>query len=253
MSYLRDQHWATSDPFLRGTQAAQLCTLMSMTHGQMWPWMEGGAMLLRRTLYPTFGSWEYCGISTPAEGTIRQYDGFVHAPSQAYQYTAVRLLGNGFVSTMARPIRLDFDDEGALILPLLPAPPRDLAVTTLSGGRFRVTWSYDALGQGGYPHDFQVFEGEDAGSIDYDTPLVDSITGLNHVRYLAGRSHFAFTTAAFAHGSDHVLAVRGRNSEAVAEQNTQHGGVVIARSTAPSGADAPREGIVSAASGRPGS
>lgn len=117
MSYVVDQHLVTTDPFLRGTGAVSMSLFMPLTHGRLFPWFMGGALLLRRTLYPTPGLWSYCGVAIPGEPTIAHYDGFTHQPDQAYHYTAVRSLGNGFVSFMALPVRLDFDAQGDLITP----------------------------------------------------------------------------------------------------------------------------------------
>ena len=144
-------------------------------------------------------------------------------------------MGNGFISRLCEPVRVDFDSLADLITPALPLFPQQLAATPQAGGKFSVTWIYDPYGQGGFPADFQVFEGATAATVDYNTPLVDSVTGLSAVPFDGGAG-FRFTTQAYADGSDHVFAARARNSNGVAELNTYTSRTARAIATAPADA-----------------
>lgn len=244
MSYLVDHHLAVSDPFRRAHSAAQLGLLMNLTGGFTFPWRAGGVALLRRALYPTPTAWVYCGFAPLSATTIKNFPGMTHTVSQAYEYVAVRILGNGFISPASEPVRVDFDGAGDLITPRLPAQPLNLSLEILAGGKFRVSFIYDPYGQGAPPKDFQVFAGATGPTIDYGTPLVDSETGLDHVLAASPRRAFIFTTAAFANGTPHAFAVRARNSGGGAELNTVTTNAGIARSVTPVDAAAPERAHV---------
>lgn len=232
MSYLVDHHMAVSDPFRRGDRAPHAGLMMNLTRG-VFPWTAGGVALLRRELYPAAHNWTYCGLAIGADTTIKNYPGMTHSINQAYQYAAVVILGNGMISTMSEPVRLDFDGVGALITPSLPNPPAHLCAVALAGGAARVDWCYDAYGHGGYPADFQVFEGASPATVNYGVPMVDAITGLTVVAFDGSRLVYTFTTSAFADGTPHVFAVRGRNSGGVSELNTNASEIVTAASAGP--------------------
>lgn len=195
--------------------------------------------MLRRELYPDVHEWDYCGIAMGADATLKNFASFGHAANQAYQYAAVAVLGNGFISQICEAVRLDFDAGRVLIQPLLPIYPINVTAAQLAGGKFRITWEYEPYGQGGFPKDFQVFEGASAGSVDYNAPLTDSATGLNIAAYSAGRRVYSFTTAAFSNQTPHVFGVRGRNANGVAEKNTYTTASKLAKVTAPIAAAAP--------------
>lgn len=238
MSYLIDHHLAVADPFGEGDSAAHLGLMMHLTGGFVFPWTDGGVALIRRELYPEPGVWEYCGIATSEETQIKNYPGFSHQADQAYQYAAVAFVGNGMVSQICDPIRLEFDSNGDLISPMMPAAPISLVAEPIAGGKFRIVWEYDPIGHGAFPKDFQVFEGSDAAGIDYQTPLTDSVTGLSAVPCTHERI-YSFTTPAYGDRTPHVFAVRARNSGAVAEQNTTASRKKLARLTPPVSAPAP--------------
>ena len=214
--------------------------MMNLTRGREFPWRDGGVALLRRALYPDLGEWTYCGLAMGADTQIANYPGMTHSASQGYQYAAVQILGNGMVSAMCQPVRVDFDAEGDRITPGLPIFPINLAAAAIAGGKFRMVWEYDPFGQGADPADFQVFEGGDAESVDYETPLTDSETGLTTVPFVGTRRVFQFTTGAYDNHTAHVFGVRGRNVNEVAERNTYTTASKRARATAPTAAGSPQ-------------
>ena len=220
MSYLTEHHQAVCDPFVEGDSAAQLGLMMNLTAGFEFPWREGGVALMRRELYPVVAPWEYCGIAVAGEDQVSNYADMGHLPGQAYQYAAVTFLGNGMISAVCEPVRLDFDDGGDLIEPGLPMFPTHLVATVLAAGRFGIEWGYDSFGQRVWPKDFQVFEGAAAETVDYENPLTDPVTGLSAVPYIPRTLRYAFTTPAFDDGSEHVFGVRARNVNDLAELNT---------------------------------
>lgn len=244
MSYLVDQHKILTDPFLCGDTATQLGLMMNLTKGFMFPWRDGGVALARRALYPDVHAWQYCGLATGAATQIKNYPGFGHSADQAYQYVAVSFLGNGMISQMSTPVRLDFDGAGDLISPGLPNFPINALAEPLAGGKFKVRWEYETYGQGTVPTDFQVFEGVDPGSVDYNTPLTDSVTGLTSVNYVGRTRVYSFTTPAYGDLTSHVFAVRARNATPVAETNTYTTASKRARVAVPADAAAAERLIV---------
>ncbi len=211
-----------------------------LTEGMVFPYPAGGVLLLRRPLYPTTGAWRYCGFARPGETTIKNGRGFSHDADQAYQYTAVVVLGNGFISELCVPVRVDFDSGGSRATAQLPMFPLNLAATPIAAGKFRLLFEYDSFGQGAYPKDFQAFRGVDPASVDYGTPLVDSVTGLSTVAFAAGRRRYTFTTAAYGDGTTSVFSVRARNAIGATELNTYTSAAKIAQAAAPPAA-APTE------------
>lgn len=83
-----------------------------------------------------------------------------------------------------------------------------------------MSWEYDPRRQGAWPADFQVFAGPDAGSVDYNAPLTDSLTGLNATPVIGARRGYEITSGAFADGTQRVFVVRARNAAGTAEKNT---------------------------------
>lgn len=240
MSYLLDHHLAVVDPFRLGFSSAPLLgLLMPIPRGCSFPWRDGAVALLRRPLYPDVGEWVYCGLALGDATTLKNFPGMGHSADQAYQYTAVVILGNGMISTMFEPTRVDFDGAKALITPRLPTFPVHQSAKAIDSGKYAIVWEYAPEGQGGFPTDFQVFEGSDPGSVDYNTPLTDSQTGLDVVTYSGGRRIFTFTTAAYSDLTAHVFGVRARNVNGVAEKNTYTTTSQRARAAAPVAAAAP--------------
>ena len=140
---------------------------------------------------------------------------------------------------MHEPVRLDFDDGGDLISPGLPMFPQNVIAIPLAAGKYRVLFEYESYGQSVFPTNFQVFEGADAESVDYETPLTDSVTSLSYVPYVGNRRLYWLTTAAYDNLSSHVFSVRARNVTPVAELNTYTSEAQTARVTAPAAAAAP--------------
>jgi len=121
MSYLLDHFLVGSDPFGQGLCSdAQLGMGLWAMNGMHFPMLDGAVLLLRRRLYPDVGEWMCCGMAGPDATTISNGVGFSHAADEAFQYTTARALGNGYLSELAEPIRVDFDAQGDRITPALP-------------------------------------------------------------------------------------------------------------------------------------
>ena len=235
MSQLLDQFERTIDPFLLGYSRVEMLGLgLPASDGLEFPYVAGGVILRRRRLYPTIGEWTYCGFARPNESTITSMLGYGHEANMAYEYAAAQVLGNGYAGEFSEPARLDFDASGNLITARLPNSPLRVVAEPIAGAKYALSWEYDSFGQGVGPVDFQVFEGADAGSVNYAAPLTDSVTGFAYVLVIGNRRRYEFTTGAFSDGSSHVFAVRARNATPTAEKNTFTSRPKTARSTAAS-------------------
>jgi len=216
-----EEYNRSAEPLLRGWGGYDFaCMGFAVSGGHRFPWPEGCYVLRRRRIYPDVGEWTLCGTAPLDATSIKNGPGFDHQADMAYQYEVATVFGNGQASAFCEPVRVDFDGSVQLIDPL-PMFPRNLRARPIAGGQFLVTWDYDPYGHGAWPKDFQVFGGPDAGSIDYNTPLTDSVSGLAYVPVYGAQRRFEFTTAAFANGTVKVFGVRARNAAAVAEKNTR--------------------------------
>jgi len=222
----------TRDPFLRGDLAVDQRSLgYGLTHGRRFPLKSGAVALLRRALYPVPDEWHYCGLAWLDDTSINNRAAYGHGANTAWQYTAMRIHGNGYAAPTIAPIRLDFDGAGAIITPLLPLWPILLTAKPIATGEFKISWGYNAWGQGGEPKDFVIYEGPDEDNIDYQTPL-------GTVAFRAGRDTFTFeTSGSYGEGTAHAFAVRTRSLGDVAEQNTYTTAAIKAMVTAPAAAE----------------
>lgn len=238
MSYKLDHFKRNMDPYLSGlSNHAQIALGYALTGGLVFPFAGGCIVLARRRLYPTVGPWSYCGWARLNSSTIEQYRGFDHGVNTAWQYASARALGNGFVSDLSEPVRVDFDGAAARINPPLPNFPTQVSVETIAAGKFTVRWEYDPYGQGAFPTDFQVFKGT-SSSVDYNTPIVDQASGANVIPARIGVRGYALTTPAYSDGTQHWFGVRARSSAAVAEKNTFVVGPFTAKASGPATATA---------------
>ena len=235
MSYLGDHFKLNRDPFGGYSNATAMALAYGLTAGFVFPFRAGLVLLLRRRLYPTVSAWRFAGMARVNTATVTNWASWPHENDSAFQYAVCKVLGNGFMSEITEPVRMDFDGSGARIVPALPMFPVNVVATAIAGGKFVVSWEYDPFGQGAVPTDFQVFEGT-TPSLAYGSPLTDSVTGLNVVAYSPLRRVYSFTTAAFGDGTTHYFGVRARSSAAVAEKNTFATPAAVARSVGPAAA-----------------
>lgn len=235
-------HQETQDPIGLGDgESAMLAVGHALTLGACFAYPAGGYVLRRRALYPTPESqWTLCGFARPDATWIESDDGVAQEADQAYQYAAARVFGNGYAGDWSEPVRVDFDAAGDLILPALPLFPQHAAARAIAAGRVVVTWEYDSFGQGGWPTDFQVFEGASPAAVNYGAPLTDLVSGLTALPYLVDRRRFQLTTPSYGDGTTHVFAVRARSSAGVAERNTFTTREVTATTAGPAAATVER-------------
>jgi hypothetical protein len=222
----------TADPFLCGvTGIEQLALGYPMVSGLFFPDLEGPVVLLRRQLYPgQVSDWYIAGTADPAALIVGNGPELPHGAGTGWEYRAARAFGNGFVGEFSTPVRIDFDEEGAMCDPGLPTWPRNVAAEPTADGKFLVRWTYSPIGEGAAPTDFEIYEGEDAESIDYESPIGTEA-------YDRALYEYTFLTGAYGDGTPHAFAVRARNVDEVAERNEYATAVVIAEAATPAAAE----------------
>lgn len=234
----------TRDPFLMGDLAQDMRTLGYMnTMGRRWPLIAAPTVILFRRQLETGadnepGAWYPCAITHDpgSSDTIINRVAYAHGQNTAWQYTAVKTDGNGYISQVVDPVRVDFGiswpNSGSIVSPALPAWPVDLWVEPTVGGEFIVHWRYDASGQGDWPNDFAVYAGTAAGVIDYGSLL-------GTVDFVHGQDDYEYTTDEdYADGTKKTFGVRARNETPVAELN------MIASEPATARADGAADGVI---------
>jgi len=222
----------TSDWFAKGFGGAmQLALGYPCMRGVTWPYSGTRIVLVRRKLYPgAVGDWRPAGMAQDEETEIRNFEGFLHGADTGWEYTAAVVYPNGMRSDYVQPVRVDFDGAGDIISPGLPTWPRAVDVVPGPAGVYVVSWHYETWGQAVFPTDFEVYEGADVDSIDYDTPLGTET-------YDATALEYQYTTGAYGDGTLHAFAVRSRNSGSVAEKNEYTTEVIPAEAATPNAAE----------------
>ncbi|HUU82312.1 MAG TPA: hypothetical protein VM243_02305 [Phycisphaerae bacterium] len=129
-----------------------------------------------------------------------------------YYYATAVLSGGGLVSVLSKPVRVEFDAAHAIRGPL-PNAVRFLDAEAIAGGKFRLRWRYPSVGGGAWPADFQVFDDAGTGTIDYETPLTDSNTGLAYVPFVGPGRVYRFTTGVYDDGVERKFDVLARNAD----------------------------------------
>jgi hypothetical protein len=228
-----EQVEATTDPIGLGYLDDEMLALGFEICPFDFPHVDGVVVLRRRLLYPTPQAWadsRIVGSAATGLGSVQNMPGFGHEAGMGYQFAGQRVFGNGYGSPLSKPVRVDFDDEGAVIDPPLPKWPIELQAQAIAGGKFEVSWAYDGYGQGSWPTDFAVYGGVTVAAIDYDTPL-------GTVDFRDGTVRYRFTTDAFDEGTKRAFAVRARNVTPVAEKNLFATAVKTALATGPAAAE----------------
>jgi hypothetical protein len=235
----------TRDPFLIGDLTQEMRTLGYMaTLGRRWPLIDAPTVIASRRQLETGagnepGPWYPVGIrhAPSSSSAVRHRAAYPHGNDTAWQYTAVKTDGNGYVSEAAPPVRIDMDGTDDVIVPGLPTWPVDLWVEPTVDGEFIVYWRYDPTGQGDWPNDFEIYAGTAAGVIDYGGAL-------DTVDFLPEQEDYEFTTGeGYADGTVKTFAVRSRSALPQAELNKLISEPVTAR------ADGPANGVIRLGSG----
>lgn len=205
---------ATRDPHNCGRLRGDMRSLGYLVNrGRCFPVREGGVALLRRPLYTSPGDWYFCGWAEIDGTTIRNRANYAHGANTAWQYAAVRVLGNGWQSDVAHVIRVDFDSEGALIDDM-PMWPLEVTAEPISGGQVTIRWLYDHFGEGGPPAAFYIYDGIDKDNISY----VGNIGSVTTMR-VDGIYEFTTNKTPYADGVTRAFAVRARSASAHNEEN----------------------------------
>lgn len=201
------------DPIHRGWTPAGIANGACATAGFSFPRIKGGYNLRRGTSSPPGPADQIVGAAGHDATTIRTFPFVGHEPSTTYCYRLFAVGGGGVENTVEEVVAEAAFDAAGNWIGARPNPPSDLRVVSLSGGRFLLKWTYSPEGEPAEPGEFRVYsDGGTGGPIDYDAPVAV-------VAFRWGRFHYAYVSAAFAHGTRVRWAVRAATSTGVEEPN----------------------------------
>ncbi len=210
-----DKWFAYWCPLELGLTPDGLANALPLTQGVFWARCKGGHNLYRWTGSPSpVQPGRIVGAAAARAHEVSNFPFIGHDPSTVYWYL-LRAVGGGGVSesTTHQLRRAEFGADGVLVGPR-PNPPVGLSLDLLSGGRFRLCWSYDPTNQEVSPRTFEIYNDLGSpGQIDYGAVAgsVDSAPGL---------SLFEWRSGAFADGTRVWWSVRARSPEGIVEDNT---------------------------------
>lgn len=198
----------------------------------------GLIILQRRSVRPTVTAWVDVS-STPISNTTIQTDAgdTQAAASASYLFRVVNQNAAGRQTAYpSLPLRQDFDGSSVRIA-ALPNRPVFVHTRSIAAAKMQIRFAYNPIGESGVPSEFRIYEGATLATVDYGTPLVDSVTGLNHIVFDPGAAGYEFTTGVLSE-SAHVFVVRGRTAAGDEEANTLATAPVTAEATPVSAAAA---------------
>ncbi len=205
--------WLTHyDPVHRGWTNAGIANGVCATSGFFFPRMRGGYHL-RRAIGDVPSSADAIVGSTGAGGeTISTFPWVGHAAETAYVYRLFAINGGGCENiddVVAEDVGFDGAGEwtGGK-----PVAPKDVRVAALSGGRYRIAWTYDLAESDEVPVSFRIYGDGGSGTMDYGAAAGEVEGGV-------GRLHYAFETPGFADGVRVRWAVRAVNANGLEDGN----------------------------------
>ncbi len=200
------------DPLHRGWTLTGIANGVGATCGFFFPRIAGGYNLRRAVGQLPDGLAVIVGAAGATAETIETFPWVTHDAGVTYTYRLVAVSGGGCedlideVTTQAA-----FDGAGEW-LGARPHAPADLQVTPLSGGRFRLGWTYTPEGEQAAPASFRVYHDAGTGSMNFS-----QVVGT--VDYRRGRLHYAFTSESFAEGTRVGFVVRAISAAGAQEPN----------------------------------
>lgn len=198
---------------------------LGMTGGRFWVRVAGGHDLRRRDVTGsaacpdseadgTSGSESSPGaLVGRADGrssSVTTFPWVAHEAGRSYAYSLLVVGAGGVAEAGDAPrVRLTFDGAGALVGPA-PNGVCDLSVEPISGGRFRLVWTYDEKDQGAAPVEFQLFN--DAGS----PGVINFGVVVATAPYRFRQGSFAWESGGFSHDERVEWAVQAVSSAGIA-------------------------------------
>ena len=201
-------HW---DPIQLGWTPAGIANCMPATAGVMFPRVEGGYNLYHGTDRDDVT--EIVGAVGHAATQVQPFTWSHFEPGT--HYFRCLPIGSGGVEAVDvdQIVEVTIDDGGATSP--VPPPPRDLAVSAIAGGAFRVTWLYSPSVHFADVDEFRIYSDGGSGTMDYDTPV--GTVSASALRRGAGA--YAFDSDGFDHGTLVTFGVRSATADGDEEAN----------------------------------
>ncbi len=209
------QRWLCHyDPIHRGFTPKGIANGLTATAGWSFPRIRGGFNLYRGS--PTVNDIDYdepIGAAGCDAAEIRNFSWRRHESGTTYHYAVKSVNGGGTESVPCGRVWPARFDESNDPIGDPPNSPLNLQAGAVSGGRFRLQWTYSPRDQYAAPEMFAIFHDNGTGTVDYE--IVRGVAG-----YEAGRFHFEYLSDAFAHNARRIWAVRAVSGMSVADDNT---------------------------------
>lgn len=202
------------DPIHRGFTPKGIANGGMTTVGWSFPRIRGGFNLYRGT--PTAGDIDYdypVGAAGHDAVEIRNFSWRNHSPDTDYFYGLRAINGGGCESAISEPLWPARFDPAVNMFGDPPNSPEDLQISLLSGGRFKLQWTYREKGQFAPPAEFRLYHDSGSGTVDYGT-----VRGTT--KYRPSRLHFEFESGAFGHDAKREWSVRAATALGVEDDNT---------------------------------
>ncbi len=174
---IREKWFAYWSPLVLGFTANGHANGLLLTLGAFWARAKGGHNLYRWTDDEVPDDLaRVVGAASARATEITTFSFIRHESSTAYRYL-LRAVGGGGVeeSTMHQLRVVAFDASGAMIGPR-PNRPSGLCVDALAGGRFRLHWWYEPIGQEAAPARFEIYnDASSPGVVDFSSSVAEIV------------------------------------------------------------------------------
>lgn len=202
------------DPIHRGFTPRGIANGGVTTVGWSFPRIRGGFNLYRGS--PGGDDIDHdhpVGAAGADAMEIRNFSWRGHAPGSSYAYALRAINGGGVESAVAVRLWPAVFDAAGLMLGDPPNSPDNLQVEPLSGGRFRLRWTYREADQLVAPAEFRLYHDNGVGVVDYAT-----LRGVAPYRF--GRFHHEFVSASLPHDARRLWSVRTASAMGVQDGNS---------------------------------
>ena len=228
------------DPIHRGYTPRGIANAVCAACGWSFPRIKGGYNLYRGTLtaeaidytLPVGAAGPQATIKPHLPFRITNFSWRPHAADTEYFYTLRAVGGGGVESPPTQPpVSIAFDAGGGFVGGR-PNAPTALSVSTASGGRFVLRWSYAVGGEEVSPSEFRIHSDGGTGTVDYENAV-------GQVTCVTGQIHFSYTTSEAAHGARRKWGVR-----AVSARGRDDGNEITVEALADASGPAPHPNLL---------
>jgi len=158
------------------------------------------------------------GAAGPGVSSITLFPWITHDADTSYYYTCLPIGAGGVAavpnSKTPQIVRVRIDGEGDAMAPA-PMAPRNLRVTPVAAGAFRISWTYPQTTQAPAPSTFNIYTNGGSGDVDYESSIATVTARLSG----RGAGCYGWISSAYDHATRVTFAVRAEDSDGDEDQN----------------------------------